>query len=115
MRKDIIRSAIVIVVATVVLGLIYPAVMVAVGQVAFPNQANGSLITRERQDRRLEAGRPVASTAPATSTSARRRSPTTPTARASRTSGPNSKALAGAREDADREASSSSRGRTTPA
>jgi potassium-transporting ATPase KdpC subunit len=44
MRMNIIRSAITIVVATVVLGLIYPAVMVAVGQVAFQNQANGSLI-----------------------------------------------------------------------
>ena len=46
MRKDIIRSAITIVAATVVLGLIYPAVMVAFGQVAFSNQANGSLVTR---------------------------------------------------------------------
>jgi K+-transporting ATPase ATPase C chain len=46
MRKDIIRSAITVVAATIVLGLIYPAVMVAVGQVAFSNQANGSLITR---------------------------------------------------------------------
>jgi K+-transporting ATPase ATPase C chain len=47
MRKDIIRSAITIVAATLLLGLIYPAVMVAVGQVAFSNQANGSLITRD--------------------------------------------------------------------
>jgi len=46
MRKDIIRSAITIVAATVVLGLIYPAVMVAFGQIAFSSQANGSLITR---------------------------------------------------------------------
>jgi potassium-transporting ATPase KdpC subunit len=46
MRKDIIRSAITIVAATLVLGLIYPAVMVAVGRVAFSNQAGGSLITR---------------------------------------------------------------------
>jgi potassium-transporting ATPase KdpC subunit len=46
MRKDIIRSAITIVLATVVLGLIYPAVMVAVGRVAFSNQANGSLIQK---------------------------------------------------------------------
>jgi potassium-transporting ATPase KdpC subunit len=46
MRKDLIRSAIVIVAATVMLGLVYPAVMVAVGQVAFSNQANGSLIQR---------------------------------------------------------------------
>jgi len=46
MRKDIIRSAIVIVASTVVLGLIYPAVMVLFGQLVFPSQANGSLITR---------------------------------------------------------------------
>ena len=46
MRKDIIRSAIVIVASTVVLGLIYPAVMVLFGQVVFSSQANGSLITR---------------------------------------------------------------------
>jgi K+-transporting ATPase ATPase C chain len=46
MRKDIIRSAIVIVASTVVLGLIYPAVMVLFGQVFFSSQANGSLITR---------------------------------------------------------------------
>jgi K+-transporting ATPase ATPase C chain len=46
MRKDIIRSAITIVAATLVLGLIYPAVMVLFGQVVFPGQANGSLITR---------------------------------------------------------------------
>jgi potassium-transporting ATPase KdpC subunit len=49
MRKDLIRSAIVIVAATVMLGLVYPAVMVAVGQVAFSNQANGSLIQRNGQ------------------------------------------------------------------
>ncbi len=46
MRKDIIRSAITIVAATLVLGLAYPAVMVLFGQVVFPNQANGSLIRR---------------------------------------------------------------------
>jgi potassium-transporting ATPase KdpC subunit len=46
MRKDIIRAAITIVAATVVLGLVYPAVMVLFGQVFFSSQANGSLITR---------------------------------------------------------------------
>jgi K+-transporting ATPase ATPase C chain len=46
MRKDIIRSAITIVAATVVLGLVYPAVMVLFGQVFFSSQANGSLIQR---------------------------------------------------------------------
>ncbi len=44
MRMNIIRSAIVIVTFTVLLGFVYPAVMVAVGQVAFSHQANGSLI-----------------------------------------------------------------------
>jgi K+-transporting ATPase ATPase C chain len=46
MRTNIIRSAIVIVASTVLLGLVYPAVMVAVGQIAFSNQADGSLIQR---------------------------------------------------------------------
>jgi potassium-transporting ATPase KdpC subunit len=46
MPKDIVRSAIVIVASTVVLGLVYPAVMVLFGQLVFPSQANGSLITR---------------------------------------------------------------------
>ena len=44
MRKDITRSLITIVATTVVLGFVYPAVMVLVGQVAFTNAANGSLI-----------------------------------------------------------------------
>jgi len=44
MRKDITRSLITIVAATAVLGFLYPAVMVLVGQVAFNNTANGSLI-----------------------------------------------------------------------
>ncbi len=45
MRKDLIRSSIVILASTIVLGLAYPAVMVLVGQVAFQNQANGSLVS----------------------------------------------------------------------
>jgi K+-transporting ATPase ATPase C chain len=45
MRKDIIRSAVTIVAATLVLGLAYPTLMVLIGQLAFSNQANGSLIT----------------------------------------------------------------------
>jgi K+-transporting ATPase ATPase C chain len=47
MRMNIIRSAIVIVAATILLGFVYPAVMVAVGQIAFPHQADGSLVTRD--------------------------------------------------------------------
>jgi len=45
MRKDIIRSLIAIAGATIVLGLVYPAVMAGIGQLAFNNQANGSLIS----------------------------------------------------------------------
>ncbi|HKV68161.1 MAG TPA: potassium-transporting ATPase subunit KdpC [Gaiellales bacterium] len=47
MRTNIIRSAIVIVASTLLLGFVYPAVMVAVGQIAFSHQANGSLIRRD--------------------------------------------------------------------
>jgi potassium-transporting ATPase KdpC subunit len=45
MRTDIVRSALVILVATVALGLVYPAVMVGISQLAFSNKADGSLIT----------------------------------------------------------------------
>ena len=41
------------------LGLIYPAVMVLFGQLVFPSQANGSLITRNGKTVGLEAGRAV--------------------------------------------------------
>jgi K+-transporting ATPase ATPase C chain len=44
MRKDLIRSAIAIVLSTAVLGLAYPAVMTGFAQVAFHDKANGSLI-----------------------------------------------------------------------
>ena len=47
MRMNIIRSAIVIVAATLLLGFVYPAAMVAVGQIAFPRQADGSLVQRD--------------------------------------------------------------------
>lgn len=47
MRMNVLRSAIVIVIATALLGFVYPAVMVAVGQIAFSHQANGSLIERD--------------------------------------------------------------------
>lgn len=45
MRADVVRSALVILVSTVALGLVYPAVMVGISQLAFSNQADGSLIT----------------------------------------------------------------------
>ncbi|HEX3909106.1 MAG TPA: potassium-transporting ATPase subunit C [Solirubrobacteraceae bacterium] len=41
MRREIVTSAIGIVVLTVLLGLLYPLVIAGVGQVAFPGNANG--------------------------------------------------------------------------
>jgi K+-transporting ATPase ATPase C chain len=45
MVRNLVSSALAIVVLTAVLGFAYPAVMTGVGQVAFQSQANGSLIT----------------------------------------------------------------------
>jgi len=45
MRKDIGRACIAIVVMTIVLGLAYPLVITGIGQVAFPNAADGSTVT----------------------------------------------------------------------
>jgi potassium-transporting ATPase KdpC subunit len=44
MRRDIITSAIAIVVFTILLGLVYPLLITGVGQVAFPGNANGQQI-----------------------------------------------------------------------
>jgi K+-transporting ATPase ATPase C chain len=44
MRKDLIRSALAVVVFTLALGLAYPLVMTGIAQVAFPGKADGSLI-----------------------------------------------------------------------
>jgi K+-transporting ATPase ATPase C chain len=44
MRRDIVTSAIGIVVLTVLLGLVYPLFITAVSQVAFPGNANGQKI-----------------------------------------------------------------------
>jgi K+-transporting ATPase ATPase C chain len=44
MRKDIITSAIGIVVLTLLLGIVYPLVIEGIGQVAFPGNANGQLV-----------------------------------------------------------------------
>lgn len=45
--KDLITSVLMIVVMTVGLGILYPLAVWGVGQLAFPHQANGSLIERE--------------------------------------------------------------------
>jgi K+-transporting ATPase ATPase C chain len=44
MRKDLIRGSLVVLVATVLLGLVYPLVMTGLAQVVFPGKADGSLI-----------------------------------------------------------------------
>jgi K+-transporting ATPase ATPase C chain len=49
MRKDLIRGSLVVVTLTVLLGLVYPLVMTAISQVAFPGKADGSLIRQHGQ------------------------------------------------------------------
>jgi K+-transporting ATPase ATPase C chain len=44
MRKDIRSACIAIVVMTIVLGLLYPLAITGIGQVAFPNTADGSTV-----------------------------------------------------------------------
>ncbi len=44
MFKELKRAFLMMVVMTIITGLVYPAVITAIAQVAFPNQANGSLI-----------------------------------------------------------------------
>ncbi|MGA9285813.1 MAG: potassium-transporting ATPase subunit C [Solirubrobacteraceae bacterium] len=44
MRRDIVTSAIAIVVFTILLGLVYPLFIAGVGQVAFPGDANGQKV-----------------------------------------------------------------------
>jgi len=45
--KDLITSVLMLVVMTVALGLAYPFVVWGIAQIAFPHQANGSLIERD--------------------------------------------------------------------
>jgi K+-transporting ATPase ATPase C chain len=49
MRKDILASIAAVIVFTVLCGLVYPLVVTGVAQVAFPNKADGSTITRNHQ------------------------------------------------------------------
>jgi potassium-transporting ATPase KdpC subunit len=44
MRRNLISSAIAIIVLTVLLGLVYPFAMAGISQVIFPGRANGSLV-----------------------------------------------------------------------
>ncbi len=46
MRNDLISSALAVVVFTLLLGLAYPLVVTGLAQVAFPNEAGGSQLTR---------------------------------------------------------------------
>ena len=114
MLKEL-RGAVVAVLAlTLVLGLVYPVVVTGIAQVAFPNRADGSLIERRRQGRRLEARGAEVRGEASTSTRARPRSTTTRPARASRTSArrtPTSPRRCGS----TRRRSSRSRARTTRA
>jgi K+-transporting ATPase ATPase C chain len=49
MRKDLIRGSLLVLAATVLLGLVYPLVMTGIAQVVFSNQADGSLIRANGQ------------------------------------------------------------------
>jgi K+-transporting ATPase ATPase C chain len=49
MRRDLLTSALAIVVFTVLLGLAYPLAMTGISQVLFPNKADGSQIERDGQ------------------------------------------------------------------
>jgi K+-transporting ATPase ATPase C chain len=49
MRKDLLRSAIAVLVFTALLGLAYPLVVTGVAQVLFPGRADGSLVYRDGQ------------------------------------------------------------------
>jgi K+-transporting ATPase ATPase C chain len=48
--KDLVTSALMILVFTISLGLLYPLAVWGIGQAYFPYQANGSLIKNERGD-----------------------------------------------------------------
>ena len=57
MRRQILTSLVMFVVLSVLLGLLYPLAVYAIGQVGFKNQAEGSLIKVNGHGRRLEADR----------------------------------------------------------
>ena len=47
LRRTLLPAVLMLVVLTVITGVLYPVAVWAVGQVAFPSQANGSLIVRD--------------------------------------------------------------------
>ena len=98
MRRDLITSALAIVVFTVLFGLVYPLATTGVSQVVFPNKADGSQV--ERDGKVVGARRLIGpgvlregQATRATSSRARRPPATTRPARSSTTSGPNQKEL----------------------
>jgi K+-transporting ATPase, c chain len=56
LRRTLLPAVLMLVVLTVITGVVYPVAVWAVGQVAFPSQANGSLIVRDGG--RVEPHRP---------------------------------------------------------
>jgi K+-transporting ATPase ATPase C chain len=57
MRRDLTRSAIVLIASTILLGLVYPLAVTGIAQVAFRDKANGSLI---REDGKVVGSRLLA-------------------------------------------------------
>ena len=79
LRRDLIASAVAVVLFTVVFGLVYPLFVTGAAQVLFPNKADGSRIERDgkvvgssliaqdfRGDRRYFQPRPSQTTTPRT-------------------------------------------------
>ncbi|MBJ7328895.1 MAG: potassium-transporting ATPase subunit KdpC [Solirubrobacteraceae bacterium] len=50
MRKDLIASAVAVVLFTVICGLIYPLAVTGISQVVMPGKANGSIVQRDGKD-----------------------------------------------------------------
>ena len=59
MRAQLKPAIIMLALLTLITGVIYPLVVTVIAQVAFPAQANGSLIVKDGQADRLELDRPV--------------------------------------------------------
>ena len=59
MKKHLRISILMTLVTTVIFGLLYPLAVTGLGQLFFPAQANGGMITPHGQDRRLSPHRPA--------------------------------------------------------